>query len=44
VAEGTIDAMVCYRASFLDVCAGMFLVHSAGGAILDLVGHLMRKE
>jgi myo-inositol-1(or 4)-monophosphatase len=34
VADGMIDAMICRRASFLDVCAGMFLVRSGQGTIL----------
>lgn len=41
VAQGAIDGMICHRASFLDVCGGMFLVRSAGGAVLDLEGEEM---
>jgi myo-inositol-1(or 4)-monophosphatase len=41
VATGRLDGMVCIGASFLDVCAGMFLVHSAGGTLLDMEGRAM---
>jgi len=38
VATGAIDAMVCRNASILDVCAGAFLVTSAGGVLLGIDG------
>lgn len=34
VSDGSIDAMVCHEANFIDVCAGIFLVQSAGGVVL----------
>jgi myo-inositol-1(or 4)-monophosphatase len=38
VASGSIDAMVCRNANLIDVCAGLFLVRSAGGCVLDTRG------
>lgn len=39
VSSGSLDAMVCRDAAFLDVCGGMFLVREAGGQVLDLNGN-----
>lgn len=42
VAQGSLDAMVCLRASLLDVCSGIFLVQLAGGHVLDANGRALQ--
>jgi myo-inositol-1(or 4)-monophosphatase len=42
IANGGLDAMVCLRASLLDVCSGIFLVQMAGGSVLDPGGLPLR--
>jgi myo-inositol-1(or 4)-monophosphatase len=44
VAEGALDAMVCLRASLLDLCSGIFLVQMAGGCVMDANGLALRMS
>jgi myo-inositol-1(or 4)-monophosphatase len=44
VATDGIDAMVCHQASFLDVCAGMYLVRAHGGCVLGPDGAELLPE
>lgn len=42
IAAGSLDAMICHNGHVLDVCGGVFLVTSAGGAVLDMDGNPLR--
>jgi myo-inositol-1(or 4)-monophosphatase len=44
VAQGSLDAMVCVRASLLDVCSGIFLVQMAGGCVLGANGRPLQMS
>ncbi|MET7711665.1 inositol monophosphatase [Streptomyces sp. NPDC005407] len=44
VSAGALDAMVSRNASLLDVCAGIFLVQTAGGCVLGTDGRPLRLE
>jgi myo-inositol-1(or 4)-monophosphatase len=38
VADGSLDAMVCYEGDLRDTCGGLFLVAAAGGHVVDFKG------
>ncbi|WP_157818110.1 inositol monophosphatase family protein [Candidatus Thiodictyon syntrophicum] len=38
IADGQLDAMVCFNALFGDVCSGLLLISEAGGVITNLDG------
>jgi len=44
VSAGALDAMVSRNAALLDVCAGILLVQSTGGCVLDASGQPLRLE
>lgn len=38
IAQGTLDGMICWNTSYLDICAGLLMVTEAGGIVSALDG------
>lgn len=38
VADGSLDAMVCYEGDLRDTCGGLFLIAASGGHVVDFKG------